>query len=161
VPIEKSMTAPNTPPLLTELKLSAALTETVNTALARGRMMSVAYVSPEGRPELSFRGSVQAYSDNQLAIWVRNPEGGILKAIASGHPHIALLYGELGAESKAFVTFRGHGRVESSDSVRRKVYDDSPEGERNLDKDRKGVALIIDLDSVDGFFGGNLLKMRR
>ena len=150
-----------TPPELTELKLSPALKETVNTALARGRMMSVAYVSPEGRPELSFRGSVQAYSDTELAIWVRNPSGGILQAAASANPHISLLYGELGAQSKAFVTFRGRGRVDSSESVRRKVYDGSPELERNLDKDRKGVALIIDLDSVDGFFGGSVLKMRR
>lgn len=74
------MATPNSPPVLTELKLSRELKETVNTALARGRMMSVAYVSPEV--------------------------------------------------------------------------------ERNLDKDRKGVALIIDLDSVDGLFGGNALKMR-
>jgi hypothetical protein len=124
-------------------------------------MMSVAYVSPEGRPELSFRGSVQAYSDTQLAIWVRNPEGGIVKATTSAHPHIALLYGELGAQSKAFVTFRGRGHVDASESVRRKVYDDSPKLERDLDKDRKGVALIIDLDSVDGFFGGDALNMRR
>jgi hypothetical protein len=149
------MATQHTPPALTELKLSPALKETVNTALERGRMISVAYVSSEGRPELSFRGSVQAYSDTQLAIWVRNPEGGILKATTSGHPHIALLYGELGAQSKAFVTFRGRGRVESSESVRRKVY------ERDMDKDRKGVALIIDLDSADGFFGGSALKMRR
>jgi hypothetical protein len=155
------MAAQHTPPAITELKLSPALKETVNTALARGRMISVAYVSPEGRPELSFRGSVQAYSDTQLAIWVRNPVGGILNAVTTGRPHIALLYGELGAQSKAFVTFRGRGRVETSESVRRKVYDDSPEVERNLDKDRKGVALIIDLDSVDGFFGGNILNMRR
>src|ERR1035438_6568298 len=154
------MATQRTPPVLTELKLSPALKETVNPALARGRMMSVAYVSPQGRPELSFRGSVQAYSDTQLAIWVRNPEGGILKALTSGHPHIALLYGELGAQSKAFMTFRGRGRVESSEPVRRKVYDDAPERKSTFDKDRKGVALIIDLDSVDGFFGGNMLKMR-
>jgi hypothetical protein len=146
--------------VITELKLSSALKETINTALAHGRMMSVAYVSPEGRPELSFRGSVQAFSDTQLAIWVRNPAGGIIQAVATGHPHIALLYGELAAQSKAFVTFRGRGRVDSAEPVRRKVYDDSPEGERNLDKERNGVALIIDLDSVDGFFGGNVLKMR-
>jgi hypothetical protein len=146
--------------VITELKLSSALKETINTALAHGRMMSVAYVSPEGRPERSFRGSVQAFSDTQLAIWVRNPAGGIIQAVATGHPHIALLYGELAAQSKAFVTFRGRGRVDSAEPVRRKVYDDSPEGERNLDKERNGVALIIDLDSVDGFFGGNVLKMR-
>jgi hypothetical protein len=148
------------PAVLTELKLTPALKETINTALARGRMISVAYVSPDGRPELSFRGSVQAYSDTQLAIWVRDPAGGILKAVMSGQPYITLLYGELEAQSKAFVTFRGRGRVESSEPVRCRVYDDSPEIERNLDKDRKGVPLIIDLDSVDGVFGGNVLKMR-
>jgi hypothetical protein len=150
----------NSPPVLTELKLSPAMKETINTALERGRMMSVAYVSPEGRPELSFRGSVQAYSDTQLAIWVRNPEGGILKAVTSGHPHITLLYGELGPQSKSFVTFRGRGHVEFSESVRRNVYDNSPEVERNLDKERRGAALIIDLESVDGFFAGSVLKMR-
>jgi hypothetical protein len=148
------------PPPLTVLKLPPALKETVDSALARGRMLSVAYVSSEGRPELSFRGSVQAYSNTQLAIWVRNPEGGIVKAVNSGRPHIALLYGELGAQSKAFLTFRGRGRVEPSEPVRRTVYDGSPEAERNLDKDRKGVALLIDLDSVDGIFGGNVFKMR-
>jgi hypothetical protein len=155
------MATQHTAPQVTELKLSPALKETVDTALARARMMSVAYVSHEGRPELSFRGSVQAYSDTQLAIWVRNPAGGIVKAVTSGHPYIALLYGELGAQSKAFVTFRGRGHVETSESVRRKVYDGSPEGERNLDKDRKGVAIIVDLDSVDGLFGGSMLNMRR
>ena len=145
---------------IAHLLLGSAQSFRDHTALARGRMISVAYVSPEGRPELSFRGSVQAYSDTQLAIWVRDPTGGILKAVTGGHPHIALLYGELGAQSKAFVTFRGRGRIDSSESVRRKVFDDSPEIERNMDKDRKGVALIIDLDSVDGFCGGNVLKMR-
>ncbi len=150
-----------TPPPPTEIKLTPAIKETVNGALGRGRMLSVAYVSPEGRPELSFRGSTQAYSDNQLAIWVRNPEGGILAAVRNGKPHITLLYGELRPDSKAFVTFRGRGKIESSESARRTVYEHSPELERNLDKERRGLPLIIDLDSVDGIFGGSVLKMRR
>ncbi len=149
------------PPVLTELKLPAALKDTVNSALERGRMLAVAYVSPDGRPELSFRGSVQAYSDTQLAIWVRNPEGGILAAVRDGRSHLTLLYGELRPDFKAFVTFRGRGRIDSSEAVKRIVYDHSPELERNLDKERRGLALIIDLDGVDGFFGGNVLKMRR
>lgn len=148
-------------PAHTELKLTPALKELVNGALERGRMLSVAYVGADGRPELSFRGSVQALSDNQLAIWVRNPEGGMLDAVRGGRPHIALLYGELGRDSKAFVSFRGRGRIDNSEAVRRKVYDSSPELERNLDKDRKGLPLVIDLDSVDGFFQGAMLKMRR
>lgn len=124
-------------------------------------MLSVAYVSPEGKPEISFRGSLQAYSDTQLAIWVRNPEGGIIKAVHAGHPHIAILYGELSAQSKAFATFHGRGRIDNDAPVRRAVYGNSPKLEQDLDKEQKGVPLIIDLDSVDGFFGGNRLQMRR
>lgn len=151
----------NTQQTLPELKLSPALKELVNQALARGRMISVAYVDLEGRPELSFRGSLQAYSDTQLAIWVRNPEGGLLKAVAAGHVHIAALYGEVGAQSRAFVTFRGRGRIDNSEAVRRAVYENAPAPERDLDKEQKGVPLIIDLDRVDGFFGGARLQMRR
>jgi len=143
------------------LKLSPALKDTINSALEHGRMLSVAYVGADGRPELSFRGSVQAYSDDQLAIWVRNPTGGIVQAVRDGRAHIALLYGELGATSKAFLSFRGRGHIEQSDAVRKRVYESSPEIERNLDKDRKGVPLIIDLDRVEGFFGGAMLKMQR
>jgi hypothetical protein len=154
-------TPQSAPPVLTELKLTPALKELVNTALDRGRMLSVAYVGADGRPELSFRGSVQAYSDTQLAIWVRNPEGGILAAVRGGRPHIALLYGELRPDAKAFVTFRGRGRIENSPAARQTVYGNSPEIERNLDKEQRGLPLLIDLDSVDGFFAGSVLKMHR
>jgi hypothetical protein len=152
---------PSQPPMPGELKLSPALKDLINHALEHGRMISVAYVGPDGRPELSFRGSLQAYSDTQLAIWVRNPEGGLLKAVAEGHVHIAALYGEASPQSRAFVSFRGRGRIDDSEAVRRAVYENAPAPERGLDKERKGRPLIIDLDSVEGFFQGERLKMRR
>jgi hypothetical protein len=144
-----------------ELKLTPALKETINTALERGRMLSVAYVSPEGKPEISFRGSLQAYSDTQLAIWVRNPDSGILKAVRAGHADIAILYGELSPQSKAFLTFHGRGHIDNAEAVRRAVYGNAPKLEQDLDKEQKGIPLIIDLERVDGFFGGSMLQMRR
>ena len=41
-----------------------------------------------------------------------------------------------------------------------RVYEASHEFERSQDKDRKGIALIIDLNAVEGFFGGARLQMR-
>jgi hypothetical protein len=149
-----------TAPVLTELKLTGALKQIVNGALMRGRPLSVAYVDAEGRPSLSFRGSTQAYSDTQLAIWVRNPHDGIVTAIAR-NSNVTLLYGDLDPAGRAFITFRGRARFDDSDAVRRTVYDNAPEGERALDKERKGRPLIIDLDSVDGIMPGAMLKMRR
>jgi hypothetical protein len=148
------------PPTLTELSLSADMKQAINTAMENGRAVSIAYVDENGEPRISYRGSTQAYSDTQLAIWVRNPEGGIAGATRT-NPWVALIYGNFNPKERGFMVFRGRARVATDEAARRKVYEQSPEGERNFDRERKGVALIIDLESVDGFFGGAFLKMRR
>jgi hypothetical protein len=150
----------NAPPVLTELKLSAEMKDAVNTALMSGRAIAIAYVDEAHAPQLSFRGSTQAYSDTQLAIWVRNPQGRILSATKK-NPAVALIYANHDPKARGFMVFRGRARIDESAEARRRVYDQAPEGERNLDKERKGVPLIIDLDSVEGFFGGARLQMRR
>ena len=147
-------------PTLTELKLTEQMKQIVNGALARGRPMSFAYSDDRGEPNLSFRGAIQAFSDTQLAIWVRNPKGGLSKAIET-HPAVVALYGDLDPAARAFLTFRGRGRVDNSDPVRKAVYENSPELERNLDKERMGLALVIDLDTVHGLVPGNRVAMRR
>ena len=152
------MTTQQTPPPLTELRLTDEIRQIVDGALARGRPVSLAYVDATDRPSLSFRGSTQAYGDTQLAIWVRNPHDGIVGAIAR-NPNVTLLY--LDPQAPALITFRGRGRFDHDDAVRRTVYDNSPEPERDRDKERKGAPLIIDLDSVDGFIPGYMLAMRR
>ena len=148
------------PPILTELELSADMQKAVDTAFESLKPIVVSYVDESGAPQLSFRGSTQAFSDSQLAIWVRNPEGRILESITK-NPAMALIYGSFEPTARAFMIFRGRGRVDSSDAVRRRVYERAHAFERGQDPERKGIALIIDLDSVDGFFGGAQLKMRR
>jgi general stress protein 26 len=148
------------PPILTELSLSEDMQRAVNMAFETLKPIVVSYVDENGAPQLSFRGSTQAYSDTQLAIWVRNPEGRILESVEK-NPAIALLYGSFEPTARAFMIFRGRARVDGSDAVRRPVYEHAHAFERDKDKDRKGSALIIDLDSVEGFFGGAQLKMRR
>ena len=149
------------PPILTELKLSEDMKRAVNTAFETLKPIVISYVDENGAPQLSFRGSTQAYSDTQLAIWVRNPEGRILESIEK-NPAVALIYGSFRADGSRFHDFsRARPASTSSDAVRRHVYEHAHAFERDKDKDRKGNALIIDLDSVEGFFGGAQLKMRR
>jgi len=149
-----------TPPVLTELELTDEMQEAVNTAFGTRRPMVVAYVDPDGAPQLSYRGSSQAFSATQLAIWVRNPEGRILDSIAK-NPAVAMLFGYFEPDDRGFMIFRGRARVDESDAVRDKVYSSAHEFEQGQDPDRKGVAVIVDLDSVDGFFGGARLQMKR
>jgi Pyridoxamine 5'-phosphate oxidase len=148
------------PPTLTELKLSGEMKHAIDSAFGASRPIAVSYVDEDGAPQLSYRGSTQAYSDTQLAIWVRNPEGRILESIAK-NPAMALIYGNFDPNNRGFMIFRGRAHLDSNDAVRTQVYEHAHEFERNQDKDRKGLALIIDLASVEGFFGGARFKMKR
>jgi hypothetical protein len=147
------------PPILTELKLSEDMKKAVNTAFERMKPVVISYVE-NGAPKLSYRGSTQAYSDTALAIWVRMPDGPILEAVTK-NPAVALIYGDFRMDGRDFMVFRGKARIDKTEAARKRVYEGSHAFEQSQDKDRKGNALIIDLDSVEGFFGGALLKMNR
>ena len=148
------------PPALTEMKLTPEMKQSINNAFTSGMPIMVAYVDEEGQPSLSFRGSTQAYSDNQLAIWVRNPEGGLLKSLQK-NPRVTLMFRNPGPEGRAMMQFRGKARVDNSDQVRDTVYNNAPEPERNADRDKKGIPIIIDLERVDGFAPGARIAMRK
>ena len=129
--------------------MPVALTEemknAINNSLPDGAPIVGASVSADGQPVLGFRGTAQAYSDDQLAIWVRNPEGGILRNIAA-NPKVALMY----RNPQTRLSFQVHGRARQVDdeAFRTHVYDHSPEVERNFDQERKGKAVLIDIDRV-------------
>jgi hypothetical protein len=154
------MTQAQPPAPLTEMKLTPELKAAINNSFTSGKPILVAYVDEQGQPSLSFRGSAQAYSDNQLAVWVRNPEGGLQKAL-SKNPRISMMYRDPTPESRAMLQFKGVARVGTSEAERNAVYDNSPEPERNADREKKGFPLIIDLERVDGFFPGARVAMRK
>lgn len=141
---------PGTPRPATALKLTPTIKEFVNNALVSKHPLLVAYVDESGQPVVSFRGSTQAFSDDQLAIWVRNAEGSFLKAIKK-NPKVALMYRN--EETKATYQFQGRARVATDAETRRKVYETMAQVERDHDYAQTGVALIIDLDLVQGYAG--------
>jgi hypothetical protein len=140
------------------IDLNETIKEAVNHALEQGKPIVVAYVDEQGQPRLSFRGSTQVYSKDQLAIWVRNPEGGLQKAL-SKNPRLTLLYRS--PEPRMMFNFLGRGHFDSADSVRSRVYESSPQSEQNADRERKGMALIIDVDRVTGVAPGAPINQQR
>lgn len=141
---------PGAPRPPAELKLPAEVKERIGNALKERHPMLISYVDETGQPNVTFRGSTQALSDDQLAIWVRNAGGKMLRSIAK-HPKVALMYRD--EDSKATYNFQGHARIETSEDVRNKIYDAMAQVERDHDFARLGVALVIDLDLVDGYGG--------
>jgi hypothetical protein len=140
------------------MKLTQEIKEAVNGALGNRTPIMVAYVDEEGQPSLSFRGSTQAYSDDQLAIWVRNPEGGLQNALKKNN-RVTLFYRD--PEKRMTLQFKGRGHIENDPKTRETVYNNAPEVERNADRDQKGFPLIVDLERVDGIMPGIRVQMRK
>ncbi|MSQ42302.1 MAG: pyridoxamine 5'-phosphate oxidase family protein [Dehalococcoidia bacterium] len=127
------------------IQLTDEMREALANALTDRLPVILAYVGPGGQPSISFRGTAQVYSDDQIAIWARNPEGGLGHALAV-NPRIALLYRN--PEKRLGWQFHGRARIVDDEAVRRTVYDNSPEPERGADPERKGKAMIVDVDRV-------------
>ncbi len=128
------------------LALTDELKTLVNNALADGAPLLLAAVSADGKPVLSFRGSVQTFADDALGLWVRNGQGGTLEAIRA-NPNVALVYR---SATTPVLQFHGRARIAEDEAERAQVFESAPERERNSDPERKGVAVIVDLDAVQG-----------
>jgi hypothetical protein len=141
-----------------KLVLSEAMAHAVNTAYETSKPMIVAYTDDDGLPHLSFRGTAQAFGPDQLAIWVREPAGGILANIEK-HPLLSLLYRD--GPNRVTYIFYGRGRVVEDEATRRTVFENSNEKEQVKDPERKGKPIIIDLDTVQASEGDRRFLMKR
>jgi len=154
------------PPIekLTEFNITADLRRIIDTAyVPNDRPIILAYVGPDGAAHVSFRGSTHFHSDTEIAIWARDPQGGLPGAIAH-NPNVTLVYREPspgGGRSRAIINLRGRGRLSTDEAERRKVYETMPEVERVPDPEMKGVAVIVELESITGFMPGYMLQMHR
>jgi len=136
------------------IELTDEMRERLGSALADGYPTVAASIEPDGYPKLSFFGSCQVFSKDQLAVWHRNPETGLIARLAE-HPQMAFLYRH--AVDRVSWQFYGRARVDDDPATRDRVYDAMPEIEKMLDSEKKGRAVIIDVDRVTG----RNLEMRR
>lgn len=132
-----------------DLTLTPELQSRINNALREGHPLVLAVVDAAGQPHLSFRGSLQTYSDNQLGFWLRNVQGNTIESIRN-NPKVALIYR---SEKTPLLQFHGHARIAHSNEERERVFNAAPEPERKADPDRKGLAIVIDLTRIEGVLG--------
>ena len=140
------------------LEINEHVAQAVNGAYAAGRPIVLSYVNADGYPSLSTRGSTHVHGSQELAIWGRNPDGGLQKAIASGNNKVGLIAFNMDPFTLLF--FTGRARLDASQNDA--VWEKTPDGEKGLDPERKGGAIIIELDSIKGLGGdGNFFMMAR
>ena len=84
------------------------------------------------------------FGPQQLAIWVRKRDDGLAQAMGA-RPEITLFYVDL-VERGVVDTFYGRGIVSDDPAVNDQVWAATPQREQAHDPDRRGVALIVELE---------------
>ena len=147
--LEQQRIAPPPPPAA-PLALPATLTRLIDSALEQQRPMLLAYADAHGQPVLSFRGSVQVLDPSRLSMWIRRADGGFIRAIAV-NPRVALMLRD--EKSRATYQFQGRASVVDDPLLRDRIYCGAPTAEREHDFARLGVAVVVELDRVEGYAG--------
>jgi Pyridoxamine 5'-phosphate oxidase len=129
------------------VNLSGEIVAAIDGAVLRGHPLAVSFVRDDGSPSVSFRGGTYVRSANQLAIWVRKRDSGLATAIVE-RPRLSLVFLEPDGPGARYLAIEGRARVASE--LDQEVYDGIVEPERQQDPDRKGVAVLVDVDSVNG-----------
>ena len=130
------------------LLLPEAVKRDVNSAFAEGHPIVVAGVTMDGEPTVSYRGTAQTLGDSALAFWTRDAAGSTLVSSLDTHPTVVCVYTNM--PERRFYQFGGKARLNEDPEVDRTVYDNSHELEQQRDPDRKGKAIVVELDWVQG-----------
>jgi hypothetical protein len=138
---------PAPPPEPVPVDLSGDIASAINGALANGTPVIVAYVDSDGQPQLSLRGTAQVLNEKQLAMWSRSATGGLPTSVAD-RPPITAFYRD--PAKRVTYQLQGRARVEPDESLRRQIFDHSPEVEQNFDPELKGAAIVVDVTRVEG-----------
>jgi hypothetical protein len=139
------------------LRITGTIAAAINGAMDNGTPTVLGYVNEQGEPRLSFRGTTQAYSEHQLAVWARYEDAGLPTAIKK-NPHVSVVYYARGSGN---LIFEGRAHIDNGSPVRDHVFDHSPVVEQRADPERRGVAIIIDVDKLTGRLGGERVNMAR
>jgi hypothetical protein len=133
---------------MADVDLTGEIAAAIDGAIERGPALVLGYVTEDGAPALSFRGSAQVHSPDQVAVWARKRDEGLAHDIST-HPRVTLLYYSRDTPGAGYLSIRGRARV--APELNGVVYDRMVGAERSLDPERKGIAVLIDVDVVDGF----------
>lgn len=140
------------------LRLTGEIKDAVNGALDNQTPMMIAYSDDDGEIHVSFRGTIQAYSDDQLALWARDPEGGLPRHVTA-RPKVTLFYHD--PKTRTTYTFYGRAWIADDPDIKTLVFDNSHPRERQMDFSRRGVAIVVDLNKLEGRGpAGRILMLR-
>jgi hypothetical protein len=126
------------------IKLTPQMREEIDPALANGCSCLVSTASPDGIPNVGFKGSVMVFDDESLAYWERTLQGSL--ANVEHNPNVMILFRN--PTTRAAWRFVGKATIHKTGPWREQVMARTVPAELERDPERKGYAVIVKVDKV-------------
>jgi general stress protein 26 len=141
------------------ISMTPAMTQFLDTALADGTPCLVGTATKGGDPQISPKGSVAVFDEKTLSYWERSNRSSI--AHIRENPRVVVYYRNP-ARAPEFaggaLRFHGTARIVESGPQWENAWDKTVPAEQEKDKDRKGVAILIDVDLIELLSGAAVMK---
>ena len=137
------------------IQLDDEMAENINTARLKGKSCVLATAAPDGFPSVGFRGSMMVFDSDHLAYWERSKRDGL--ANIQKNPRVTVMYRD--NDTKVGWKFYGRTAIHEDGDLREQVWDRVVDVEKTPDPEKKGFAVIIEVDRVE-MFNGTVLQER-
>jgi hypothetical protein len=126
------------------IALTDQMRERLDAAIVEGVPAVVASASAEGVPDIAYKGSMMVWDDEHLAFWER-AHGTTLRNLEQ-NPQACVLY----RNPAQRINWKFFGRVElhRGGELREKIMARTVQVELDRDPERRGVAVLIEVDRV-------------
>lgn len=138
---------PPPPPPITAIDLTqfAAIVDTARIDDERGLTTGLVATATNGQPDLALKGSLMVWDKDHLAWWERSKRE--TYAALATNPRVAIFVRNPTRDRRG-LRFYGEARVVEDAAEREAVWERVVQMEKDMDKERKGVAVIVRIDRV-------------
>jgi predicted pyridoxine 5'-phosphate oxidase superfamily flavin-nucleotide-binding protein len=144
------------------IKLDDLIARLLHDAVADGVPCLVGTASATGEPQISPKGSLAVFDAETLSYWERSHRSS--QHHIQENPRVVIYYRNAARASEmpyrgGALRFHGRARIVESGPDRDRAWDLTIPLEQEKDPDRKGVAILIDVDRVEEL-SGNVVMQR-
>ena len=138
------------------IRMTPLMTELLDKALADGTPCLLGTASKDGRPQISPKGSVAVFDEKTLCFWERSRRSAL--AHLKENPRVVVYYRNAARVSEmpyrgAALRFHGAARPIENGHLRDEVWDRTIPAEQERDPEKKGIAILIDVDLIEELSG--------
>jgi hypothetical protein len=134
-------------PPVTEIDLTpfADIVDNARTDHEQGLTTGLVATSNDGQPDVALKGSLMVWDKDHLAWWERAKRETL--AALGVNPCVAVFVRNPTRDRRS-LRFYGEARVVDDPELRDRVWDRTVQVEKDTDKDKQGVAVIVRIDRV-------------